>query len=61
MQVLFLRLEGFQSCQTVSVIIGSMGFGTKHCCAGEGQQQFSSQSVMYYIEMICSGQWLNTK
>jgi hypothetical protein len=24
MHVLFLRLEGFQSCQTVSVAIGSM-------------------------------------
>lgn len=52
LHVLFLKLKGFQSCQTVSVVIGSMGLGTKNCCAHEGQQQFSSQSVLFWNNLL---------
>jgi hypothetical protein len=40
-----LSLKVPRAVRQESVVMGPVGFGTKNHCAGEGQQQFNSQSV----------------
>jgi hypothetical protein len=54
------RLKASRAVRQSNMVMSPMGLGTKNRCAGEGQQQFSSQSVESVLSCIVSSRYLAT-